>query len=126
LSPSQYTCLLGMKITKDNRPLTPAKTISTRVALIDLAPTIAALVGLPEKLKTDGLSLLPSLLSSSEPPANRVFMLESGMLPNQFISREKARLYGILLFRVNPENGLLELREDKLEHINAMKIYGVI
>ncbi|MDX1838524.1 DUF229 domain-containing protein [Legionella taurinensis] len=126
LSPSQYTCLLGMKITKDNRPLTPAKTISTRVALIDLAPTIAAFVGLPEKLKTDGLSLLPSLLSSSEPPANRVFMLESGMLPNQFISREKARLYGILLFRVNPENGLLELREDKLEHINAMKIYGVI
>lgn len=126
LSPAQYTCLLGMKITQNNRPLTQAKIINTRVALIDLAPTIAAFAGLPAKIKPDGLSLLPSLLSSSEPPADRAFMLESGMLPNQFISREKARRYGILLFRVNPTNGLLELRQDKLQRINAMKIYGII
>ena len=126
LSPAQYHCLLGFTIRKNNQFITPVKQISTRVALIDIAPTIYAFTKLPTLKNPDGISLFSTLVNQSTPPANRLFILESGMLPNQFISRTKAIEYGKLLFQVNPDNFHLELRPDKLNDINSMKLYGIL
>ncbi|KTD02865.1 putative Sulfatase [Legionella feeleii] len=126
LSPAQFFCLLGFKIFNQGQLITVPGKIDRRVALIDIAPTIYAFLNLPLKKNFDGISLLNALTHHEPPPDNRVFMLESGELPNQIVSREKARKLGKLLYRVNPENGQLQIRKDKLAILDALKLYAIL
>lgn len=126
LSPSQFFCLLGIKIYQQGKLLTKPKTIKNRVSLIDVAPTVAAFLNLSLKQSFDGISLLDSLIKPTLPLPNRIFTLESGELPNQIISRNKARLLGKWLYRVNPENNQLELRADQLHKLDAIKLYAIL
>ena len=57
---------------------------------------------------------------------HRTFLLESGMLPNQSLTRKKVIAAARLFFRVNPRNTRLEIRRDQLSAVNAMKQYGLI
>lgn len=126
LSPSQYQCLLGIKIFQHGQQLTSAKKINTRIALIDIAPTIYSFLNLAPQPYFEGISLLKFLFNNTLPPNNRLFMLESGMLANQFLSKEKARYYGQLFFSVNPKTNYLQLKPQQLPLINASKLYGAI
>lgn len=125
LSPAQFQSVLGFKIYQRGRRITPAKIINTRVSLIDIAPTILSFLRQPLP-KMDGVSLLKTLLTATKPPANRAFMLESGMLPNQILTREKALHYGKLFFKINPENNLLQINPKALQIINDDKLLGII
>lgn len=134
LSPIQFHCVLAFKIFKDGQLTTIPGIINTRVALIDLAPTIQAFLGLPsisspgndEKITAvDGISLLNTILNHEEQLPERHFILESGMLPNQFLSPEKVKLLGHKYFTV-PDNGLLQLRRDELADLDSLKLYGLI
>lgn len=126
LSPAQFFCLLGFKIFDQGQLKTVPSIIDRRVALIDIAPTIYAFLNLPLKKNFDGISLLNALIHQELPPEKRVFMLESGELPNQIVSREKARELGKLLFMVNPENGQLQIRKDRLAILDALKLYAIL
>lgn len=126
LSPSQFHTLLGFKIFKHHKLITTPRVIKTRVALIDIAPTVYSFLNIPLKKNFDGVSLLNSILNPVSPPEKRVFMLESGELPNQIVSRKKARELGKLLFMVNPDNNQLQLRKDRLAILDALKLYAIL
>lgn len=125
LSPDQYHCLLAFKIYQKNHLTTHSKTINTRVALIDIAPTILNFLNLPSSA-LDGLSLLNTLVSNEKPRATRFFIMESGMFANQKLTREKLLQIGQQFFTVDPKGGQLQLRKDKLSALDAMKLYAVI
>lgn len=125
LSPEQYRCVLAFKIYKNQQLTTPAKKIKTRVALIDIAPTITQFLSVPMQQSPDGISLLGAIQNHNEPLPERAFIMESGMLPNQFLSREKARVLGKKFFTVTP-NGQLQLHKQELPTLDAMKLYAII
>lgn len=126
LSPAQFHCLLGIQIIKNNQLISETAVVRTRVSLIDIAPTIEAFTRLKPAPERDGISLLDAFNHRSIAAHNRSFMLESGMFPNQFITRKKAKEYGKLLFRVNPHNDYLEIKKNQLKNIDAMKLYGIL
>lgn len=111
LSPDQYHCVLAFKIFEHNHLKITHKIISTRVALIDLAPIIYAFLGIPTQ-HVDGVSLL-NAIQHNQPLPERAFVMESGMLPNQFLTREKMRLPGKKFFTIDSNNGQLQLRKTK-------------
>ena len=125
LSPDQYHCLLAFKIYQKSKLITPSKIINTRIALIDIAPTILNFLNLNHS-NMDGVSLLDTLIGDEKPPAKRFFIMESGMLPNQIISRQKAIELGKRLFRILPSQGQLQLRKDQLPTLDAMKLYAIL
>ena len=129
LSPTQFHCLLGFKIFQNGKQINRPKIINTRVALIDIAPTIYQFLNLPSQHELrhfDGESLLPTILGATNQLAPRPFMLESGLLPNQLLSVKKALFYARLFYQVNRDNNLLEIRANELSEINAMKLYGIL
>lgn len=123
LSQEQYHSLLAFKIYRNNQLITSPHSITTRVALIDIAPTILHFIGLSFK-PTDGLSLLAAILKNHTLP-ERAFIMESGMLPNQFVSRNKAKELAKEFFTVE-KNGLVSLRQEKLAALDALKLYAII
>lgn len=126
LSSDQYHCVLGFQIYHNKQLTTAPKIIRDRVALIDIAPTLLDYVNTKANRPMDGISLLKNIQSMTPSLAKRTFFMESGMLPNQFLSAEKAREIGRQLFRVTPKQGLLQLRTDKLALLNSQKLYAVI
>lgn len=126
LSPDQYHCLLAIKIFQHNQLISPAKVINTRVALLDITPTIDSFLNLTSQQSYDGISLLKSITSQHPTLPLRSFIMESGMLPNQFLTREKARLLGKKFFNIAPNSEQLVLRKNELRTIDAMKLYAVI
>jgi hypothetical protein len=126
LSPSQDHCLLGFKLFRQGKLVSRPASIHTRVALIDIAPTIAELYNFSLKEKPDGISLMNTLINQAPPTENRFFMLESGMLPNQSLSKEKLIDYAATLFEVNPETTQVEIRNNQLVSLNKKKLYGVL
>ena len=126
LSKDQYHCLLSFALYKENKPVNLAKIISTRVALIDIAPTIWTYLNPSYSPEMDGVSLFKTLVDENESLPERTFTMESGMLPNQFLSQEKARQLGQKYFRVNPNNGQLELRRASLATLDTLKLYALI
>lgn len=125
LSTDQYHCVLAFMRYKANQPITTPKVIGERVALIDIAPTILDFLQLTLTRQLDGLSLLATLTQTSQLP-ERAFVLESGMLPNQFLTREAARKMGKRYFTIDAQTGRLQLRNDMLMQLDSMKLYAVI
>ena len=129
LSPEQFQCLLSIQIRKKNQIITQAHTVPTRVALIDIAPTIFSWLkeSLPEERRHfDGISLLENIRNPAAQLPRRSFILESGLLPNQYLSPQKAIHYAQLMYHVNPENNHLELNPRSFPRINAMRLYGLL
>ena len=125
LSKEQYHCVLAGKIYQNNKPRHLIQTIKTRVALIDINPTIGAYLNLSKAHPTDGISLFNTMLNALSLP-KRTFLMESGMLPNQFLSREQARLLGEKYFLVDKKTGQLQLKTSQLATLNAMKLFAII
>lgn len=126
LSPKQYQSVLAFAIYKEGQLVTGKRKIDTRVALIDLAPTIFSYLKMKTSIKMDGISLLQSIIDPDAVLPNRSFFIESGMYPNQDFSKEKAIALGHKLFNVNNETGELELKANELIAINNHKLYGII
>jgi hypothetical protein len=126
LSPTQYHCLLAYKIYQHHHAITQSHNIQTRVALIDIAPTILAYLGVAQPHPMDGISLLKALFFVDTHLEERAFIMESGMLPNQFLTREKARQLGQRFFVVEPTTGQLQIRGQELKALDAMKLYAIL
>lgn len=126
LSPRQYHSVLAFRVYKKGRIITPITQINSRVALIDLAPTILDFLHLDNKQKMDGISLLPSILNPLQLLPQRIFFIESGMFPNQLLSKQKSIEIGKLFYNVNPVSGELEIKPDKIKTVNEQKLYGLI
>ncbi len=126
LSAEQYHCLLAFKLYQQGLLVTVPHVIKTRVALIDITPTIEDLLHRPDSTKRDGISLLSTIQSKHTSLPERAFIMESGMLPNQFLSQETARLSAKKFFMVSQTSGQLHLRQSKLPSLDAMKLYGII
>jgi arylsulfatase A-like enzyme len=125
LSPAQYHCVLAAQIYANKQLITSAHTITERVALLDLAPTLLEFAQLPTIGTLDGLSLLPSIVHAEHQPPARAFILESGMLPNQVISKQDAARLGRQYFTVTPQ-GLLQINPKQISELDRMKLYGII
>lgn len=126
LSPNQYHCLLAFKIYQQNQLRITPKVINTRVALLDIAPTIHELLKTPSPYVVDGHSLLNAIEQEHFVLPNRSFIMESGMLPNQFISPEKAEMLGKEFFTIDPYKGTLQLKKNKISKLDSDKLYGLI
>ncbi len=126
LSTDQFHSVLAFKIYKHKQLITIPKIINTRVALIDIMPTIQSYLGNPIRQPVDGISLLRAIDKHNEPLPDRTFIMESGMLPNQFLTREKARSLGKKFFTIDPQSGLVHLRKEELATLDTQKLYGVI
>lgn len=126
LSPTQFECLLGIKIFQQGHLLTQPKIVAPSVSLMDIAPTIYAFLNQPLQPFFDGISLYQSLITDKPPIANRSFMLESGIFPNQVVTKDTIRLIARMIYKVNFHNNHLELRQDRLAMINAIKLYGIL
>ncbi|KTD11515.1 putative Sulfatase [Legionella gratiana] len=126
LSPKQYHNVLAFRIYKNGQIITKDDKIDTRVALIDLSPTILDFLHLKNKQKMDGISLLPAVLNPNHALPNRTFFIESGIFPNQKLSKEKSIKIGHLFYMVNPETGELEIKPNKLQYFEEQKLYGII
>jgi hypothetical protein len=126
LSPNQYKNVLAFTIYKQGKITTKITKINTRVALIDLAPTILAFLHLHAPGKIDGISLLPSIMNPHTTLPQRTFYIESGMFPNQSLSKEKTIEIGAEFYFVNAENSELEIKPDKLKYFDDQKLYGAI
>lgn len=123
LSPEQFHCLLALQYYKDENPMYPHEHIKDRVGLQDIAPTLLDYTHQSNQ-NLDGISLRPRIEKTNTLP-ERAFILESGMLPNQFLSREKARLAGQTFFEVDSA-GLLHLRQNKLSALDKDKLYAIL
>lgn len=126
LSPKQYHSVLAFKIYKKGQLITGNDKIETRVALIDLAPTILSFLNIRNKQNMDGVSLLNSVLNPKLLLPQRTFFIESGMFPNQNFTKEEAIELGHQIYNINPITGELELKPDELIKINNDKLYGAI
>ncbi|KTD58380.1 putative Sulfatase [Legionella sainthelensi] len=126
LSPKQYHNVLAFRIYKNGQLITKDDKINTRVALIDLSPTILDFLHLQNKQKMDGISLLPAVLNPNYILPKRTFFIESGIFPNQKLSKEKSINIGHLFYMVNPETGELEIKPNKMQYFEKQKLYGII
>lgn len=126
LSPKQYHSLLCFYLYKNKHMVTKNALIKTRVALIDLAPTILEFTHQQSKYKMDGISLLKKIFNPQHQLPTRYFYVESGMFPNQEISKEKAMQIGKNFYRVNARNNELEIKPKKLIFFTQQKLYGII
>lgn len=125
LSRDQYHCVLAFSIYKQGKMVNITKKIHTRVALIDIAPTVQAFSGLSMHAM-DGISLLPSLYDNNTSLPERAFIMESGMLPNQLITPKNASRLGRKFFSVGKHTNQLQVREKQIKTLDAMKLYGII
>jgi hypothetical protein len=126
LSPGQYDNVLAFRIYKNGQITTRDARINTRIALIDLAPTILDFLHLESKQKMDGISLLPAIINPKHTLPERTFFIESGIFPNQLLSKNKAMEIGKEFYTVNPNTGEIEMNVDKLKYFNDQKLYGII
>ena len=126
LSPKQYHNVLAFRIYKNGQQLTQPRQIDTRVALIDLAPTILDFLHLDDKQQMDGISLLHAVLNPMSVLPKRIFFIESGMFPNQLLSKKKSIQIGELFYNVNPISGELEIKPGKMKAVSEQKLYGMI
>ena len=127
LSPAQYHCVLGVQRYVNQRLTNPSRSVTTRVALLDVEPTLVDFAKLSSQQPVDGISLLPQIQAAKPPPlAKRSFILESGMLPNRTITRDNAQRIGQQFFKVNPNNGQLVIKQQQLKTLDAMKLYAVL
>ena len=126
LSPRQYHNVLTFNIYKQGSLTTQNNIINTRVALIDLAPTILAFLHLHIPDNMDGISLLPAILNPQQTLPQRTFFIASGMFPNQSLSKEKAIEIGEEFYNVNPVSDELEIKPDKLKFFDDQRLYGII
>lgn len=126
LSPKQYHSVLAFRIYQNGKKITKNNQVETRVALIDLAPTILNFLHVTKKDKLDGISLLPLMINPTFTLPQRVFFIESGMFPNQLLSKQKSIKIGKSLYNVNPVNGELEIKPAKMNYLAEQKLYGVI
>lgn len=125
LSKDQYHCLLSIKQYEHKKLRTPIKKVTTRVALIDINPTIWAYLHQPLPHPSDGISLFNTLIHS-KPLPERTFIMESGLLPNQFLSPKKAYELGSRYFMVDKKTAQLHLKNTQLPTLNAMKLFAMI
>ena len=126
LSPTQYHCVLAFQTYFANRLISPSATLSQRVALMDIAPTLLAFSDLKNEHTMDGVSLMGILKHPKVILPPRSFVMESGMFPNQLLSKEKARQLGQEFFTVNSTHGLLQLQVNKLPILDRLKLYAII
>ncbi len=126
LSPGQYHSVLAFNIYENGQLITSNHTINTRVALIDIAPTILDFLYIKNRQNMDGISLLPAILDPQNSLPERTFFIESGIFPNQKLSKEKTMEIGKEFYEVNPNSGELEIKPDKLKYFDEQKLYGII
>ncbi|MFT4060314.1 MAG: sulfatase-like hydrolase/transferase [Legionella sp.] len=126
LSPKQYHSVLAFRIYKNGQMVNKPQTIDVRVALIDLAPTILEFLHMTIPQKMDGISLLHAMVAPLVQLPQRIFYIESGMFPNQLLSKQKSIAIGELYYNVNPLNGELEIKPAMMKAISEQKIYGII
>ncbi|MDR3442224.1 MAG: sulfatase-like hydrolase/transferase [Legionella sp.] len=126
LSPRQYLSVLAFRIYENGEITTQRRQINTRVALIDLAPTILNFLHLSNQQKMDGISLLQAVFTPLYTLPNRLFFIESGIYPNQLLSKQKSIEIGETFYNVNSLSGELEIKPEKLNILNQQKLYGII
>jgi len=52
--------------------------------------------------------------------------MESGILPNQSLDREKATEFAKKTYEINNKNGRVQIKKSKLKLLNSQKLYAVI
>ena len=119
---SQNRCILAFRDFR--RKDFPSKTFSERVSLVDIAPTLLDYLGLVTNVpKYDGISLKTLLIGQKNSNmSNRIIFLETGFNPTEGeLDVTEMIKKGIQFYRIDPEDGLLVLKEEHLPQLNERK-----
>jgi arylsulfatase A-like enzyme len=130
-SPNQYRVVLGMRGFGSAAHLLPApRTLAVPVSLIDVAPTLLALVGLESPDRHDGISLVPMIQSQEGVQwQDRVRFTETEYNPAGFTSKlasPSAVAAAASVYRLDPASDRIEIRTDKLEWILSTRQFAAI
>lgn len=123
----QYHSLLAFKVIGEHTQ--QAKQLSGLVTLLDIKPTILALLNLPSA-EGSGVSLLDALTSSSFTIKKRDFFLESDFSPaairTVYPETHQALLEGVDLFEIDPRTMRLTVKTKMTSMIINSKQYADI
>jgi arylsulfatase A-like enzyme len=127
-SPNQFKVVLAMRGYGALALPTGAREHAQPVSLVDIAPTVADLAGLPADRGFDGASLrslLAADAAGSTPLADRVQFTETGFR-TPLLAREQVDEAGLLgqaapFFRMNPATARLEVRPELMSRLIADK-----
>ncbi len=125
LSPDQFHSLLAFQVFNHQSLINTAQVSQQRASLLDIRPTLEAFIHAPSKTKLDGLSLKNLVMGKTNKTVERDFYLESGMLPNQSLSKEKSIELAQQLFEIDSE-GRLQLKNQALDTLDKVKLYGIL
>jgi len=129
LSPSQYHIVLAFRLFGQKQKNIIAQR-DFPVSLVDIKPTIAALLNMPMK-PDNGISLVPYLFNDSlKPPATRALFMESGFAPDK-IKTGKYTLNDLIdlavtYYQINPKNGRVHIKDSKTASILKNKQRAII
>jgi hypothetical protein len=126
-SPNQFSTVLAVR-GYGNAELPPARVHEEAVSMIDIAPTLVELAGLPAPSAYDGRSLRPLMYgdaAASAALADRVLFSETGFRTPMLAEKriDEAGLMGKAapFFVMNPESARLEVRPELLPRLVADK-----
>jgi arylsulfatase A-like enzyme len=130
-SPSQYRVVLGMRGYGPATQLLPAPgTLAAPVSLIDVAPTLLALLGLDAPDSHDGISLVQLFRSQDdERLRDRLRYTETEYNPAGFTSKHaspSAVAAAASVYRLDPVSDRIEIRADKLAWMLANRQFAAI
>jgi arylsulfatase A-like enzyme len=105
-----------------------AHSVSERILLMDIAPTILDLLQLPPLAHSDGISLKPLLLSSTDKldtKNQRPLFFETSFtieeIEKEGISVDKVLAKTVQLYRMDPKTGLIFIKKDAEQSMDKNK-----
>ncbi len=127
LSLTQYHAVLAFK--GYGVAIGKPHTVTDRVLLLDVAPTVLDLVQLPALAHADGISLKSYLLGTATPSDRTLYLETSFSLPEiekDGISVERVLNKSLKLFQMDPNTGLISIKRSAETGMNLNKQEAII
>jgi arylsulfatase A-like enzyme len=106
------------------------QTINNKVMLLDIAPTLLALLDMPALKHADGISLTPLLLDQPISSETRPLFLESSFTMEEIekkgISVNKVLAKAVNLYRLDKHTGLLFIKKDAEAAMDSNKQFAIL
>lgn len=131
-SPHQYRVVLGIRAYGNAANLIPhAGVVHDPVSLVDLAPTILDLLGLPSRMDFDGQSLVPLIRLTGDTTgfAERIRFTESEYNPQGFSLDQftaSALAAAAKVYRLDSHTDRITVRVDKIDSIMSSRQYAAL
>jgi len=135
LTAHQYKVVLGMRAYGAAAGKLPAAhQISAPVSVMDIAPTLTELAGIPTETRFDGVSLVPLMAANGQVPrqfVHRVRFTETEFTPVGVVTPEgRISVSGMAevakLYHIDPVSDRVEVRDENTKPMLAIRQYAAV